>query len=148
MDEEFDEYTADICELCSRVAGEAHTGQLRRDGQPYMQHPLRVADTCARHVGTGPLSNLFYCIAVLHDVLEDTSLGVDDLAERGIPSLIVNQVVELTRRSGESYEHYIKRVRKSHMLRVIKVADMLDNLCDDPTPAQKKRYTTAILQLL
>src|SRR5215510_8949853 len=82
------------------LAVEAHRGQTRPDGSPYVLHPLRVmlalGDETDRVAG------------VLH-VVEDTPVTLDELRRRGYGEEVVEAVDRLTRRAGESYEAFVER---------------------------------------
>jgi len=59
-------------------AKQAHTGMKRRDGDPYIMHPLAVARIVCKEIGLGSTS---ICAALLHDVVEDTDYGVEEIAD-------------------------------------------------------------------
>lgn len=71
------------------------------------------------------------CIALLHDVLEDSELTADDLLEKGVPKCIVYKVQTLTKAPEEKYMDYIKRVKKDPVCALVKIADIEHNL--DPS---------------
>jgi (p)ppGpp synthase/HD superfamily hydrolase len=104
----------------------AHVGQLDKSGRPYYLHPLRVAMRLAhctpaeRHA------------ALLHDVVEDTSVTLQDLAVMGYGEDVLELVDLLTRRmpERESHNQYMERLVQSgnaQALRV-KLADVYDNM--------------------
>lgn len=66
-------------------------------------------------------------VAYLHDVLEDTSVTVDELRNM-FPNEIVDGVITLTHRKDESYFEYISRVSTSKLAKKVKAADLLHNL--------------------
>lgn len=102
------------------VAQMAHTGQVRKDGSPYIEHPFRVAERL-RGMGTG-----IFSAALLHDVVEDSEWTLDDLRELFRPR-VVDCVDALTRRDGESYRDYIERLALDEWAKAIKLADIADN---------------------
>ena len=55
---------------------EAHSGMRRRSGEPYIFHPLEVAEICISEIGLGTTSII---AALLHDVVEDTEYQLDDI---------------------------------------------------------------------
>src|SRR5436309_2152016 len=61
-----------------RVATEAHSAQKRSSGEPYIVHPITVAETVAEW----GLDHEAIMAALLHDVVEDTPISVDDLRKR------------------------------------------------------------------
>ncbi|MCR6656619.1 MAG: hypothetical protein NVV63_12595 [Opitutus sp.] len=132
-----------IAALCYEIATKAHEGQTRRDGRtPYIEHPRAVANK-VRAYGLDHV-----CVAILHDVLEDSDLSPIDLTEQGVPLAIVLEVDRLTKREGETYNEFIARIRPFPVARRVKIADILHNLSDTPTVAQVKKYATALLFLV
>lgn len=71
-----------IVDLALKIAVEAHTGQVDRDQEAYILHPLTV--------GLMGKTDEERCAGFLHDVLEDTSYTAEDLLEKGIPESVVN----------------------------------------------------------
>ena len=119
------------------ISRKAHEGQFRRDGvTPYYYHPLRVAlmvDTDEEKA-----------VALLHDVLEDSDYTIDELLELRVPKEIVVAVDVITKRDGESYETYLKRVYINDLAKKVKIADMHQNLSDGPTYKQIKKYSKGL----
>jgi len=118
----------------------AHMGQFRRDGvTPYIKHPERVVEILA---GKDEVTR---AVGWLHDVIEDTTTTYQDLQDEGFHSEIVNAVVLLTRVDSANYKIYLKALSEDPIARTVKIADMLANLTDSPTPRQIKKYTEALL---
>lgn len=108
-----------LAEVALRVALDAHRGQVDKGGEPYIWHPIRVA--------MGFQTDALRCVALLHDVLEDSSLGVGDL-EASFGPVITDAVLCLTRRAGQSYEDFIRQCGRNAMARAVKLRDLADNL--------------------
>ncbi|HEV7128568.1 MAG TPA: HD domain-containing protein [Ktedonobacterales bacterium] len=102
------------------LAVQAHHGQLEKNGQPYILHPLRVMFRLEHEHER--------MAAVLHDVVEDTPHTLDDLRARGYPPEVVAAVDCLTRRPTETYEEFIERAAVDHIARRVKLADLEDNM--------------------
>jgi (p)ppGpp synthase/HD superfamily hydrolase len=66
--------------------------------------------------------------AVLHDVVEDSGLTIEDLRREGIPEAALAAVAHLTRVDGESYDEFIERVKQNDIARGVKLADLEDNM--------------------
>jgi len=102
------------------LACKVHAGQADKAGQPYILHPLRLMlkfhDENARMA------------AVLHDVVEDGNISLDDLRELGIPEQVVAAVDCLSRREGESYDAFIERLAVDKLARRVKIEDVRDNM--------------------
>jgi len=134
------EITQHELELAERFASSAHQGQFRRDGTtPYVEHARRVAARLDQRT--------LKAVALLHDVLEDTSATEEELAAAGISREVIDAVRILTK-DGSPYESYLERVKSHPIARPVKVADMLDNISDFPTEAQIVKYAKGLLFLL
>lgn len=103
-----------------QIAVSAHAGQVDKAGQPYILHPLRVM--CSVET---PHERL---VAVLHDVIEDTSVTIDDLANEGFPAEVLDAVQALTKLSGESRLDAARRAVRNTIARKVKLADVADNM--------------------
>lgn len=123
----------DIIAEAKSLAHAAHGNQTRRDGTPYINHPARVA-VKVEQLGGGPDE---VAAAWLHDVLEDTAYTEADLFEAGIPHRIVAIVKTLTKRAGIPYDEYLSEVNYSKAARLVKIADIIDNLSDTHTLPKK-----------
>ncbi|MFO7779370.1 MAG: HD domain-containing protein [Nitriliruptoraceae bacterium] len=103
------------------IATRAHAGQVDKAGNGYLAHPLRVA---ARVVDEG---EEVVAAALLHDVLEDSELTLQDLAAAGMPPKVLETVDRLTRRPGESHSAAVRRAAAHPVAAVVKRADIADN---------------------
>lgn len=102
------------------LAVQAHRGQVDKVGQPYALHVLRVMfrlETEQERI-----------VAVLHDVIEDTSYTPDDLHALGYSEEVLAALDCLTRRSTETYEQFIERAAANPLARRVKLADLEDNM--------------------
>lgn len=106
-------------EKALQIAAQAHEGQKDKDGQPYILHPLRVM-----HAVEGLEAQI---IAVLHDVVEDTSTTLEDLRVAGFSATILAGVRGVTHGKGESYADYVVRCKTNALARQVKLADLEDN---------------------
>lgn len=128
--------------LASSIARKAHYGQFRRDGiTPYITHPEAVAESLE---GEHPD---VIAAAWLHDVLEDTDTTMQDLLLSGLPGSVVEAVVSLTKKRGDTYEAYLWRVGMNEIARKVKTADIQHNLSDSPTERQIAKYRNALQYL-
>jgi (p)ppGpp synthase/HD superfamily hydrolase len=131
-----------LSERAEEIARRAHAGQFRRDGiTPYITHPAGVA----ARVGEDESRR---AVAWLHDVLEDTPETPDSLAAAGMSAEVIDAVLCLTRLPDHSYENYLLGVLNNPLARAVKIADMLHNLSEQPTPKQIRKYAAALLQLV
>jgi (p)ppGpp synthase/HD superfamily hydrolase len=70
-------------------------------------------------------------VAVLHDVVEDTTISLTHLLDAGYPAGVVAALDALTRREDEAYEAYIERVAHNHVATRIKLVDLAENLANN-----------------
>lgn len=124
-----------------RLASSAHLGQKRRGGDNYIIHPLRVANRVTSY------GYKYECVGLLHDIIEDTQVDKEYLLSQGVDSDIVDAVVILTKTEDMSYEDYLDRVKNNEYARQVKIADMIDNLSDNPTIKQIKKYARGLVTL-
>lgn len=130
-------------------AREKHKGQKRLDGEDYINHPYRVFE----YVGDD--DEELACVAILHDVLEDT-----DTTEQELLSIFPDEVVEavkiVTRDEKDNYEYFIDSIRRSGNSNAIhvKIGDIKDNLSTienipdlDKRKRLKERYEKALTVL-
>ena len=92
--------------------------------------------------------------AVLHDVVEDTEITMDDLRDAGYRPEIVDAIDALTHRTEDSYEQYIESVARNPVARRVKIADLEENLANNrrsalgPGNADRiRRYEAALDRL-
>jgi len=113
------------------LATQAHAGQVDKAGVSYILHPLRVMFRVRSEVER--------TVAILHDVVEDTSITLGDLREAGYSEEILEAVDHLTRREGETYRQFIERVREDELARIVKLADLEDNMdpSRNPNPTEE-----------
>lgn len=105
--------------LADQIAREAHEGQVDKAGRPYIEHPRAVETQMAT-----PAQKV---VALLHDTLEDTDVTAEDL-RRQFGDGVADAVRTLTRRSGEDYFDYIRRVKELPLARKVKLADLRHNM--------------------
>ncbi len=81
-------------------------------------------------------------VAVLHDVIEDTPISLEDLGM--FPTAVVEAINTLTKRPNEDYEAYLTRVMADPLALVVKIADMTDNLDISRIPQPTARDYTRL----
>lgn len=116
-------------------ANQAHKGIKRRSGEPYIMHPLAVAQIVCTEIGLGSTS---ICAALLHDVVEDTDYTVEDIENIFGPKIA--QIVDgLTKISGgifgdrasaqaENFKKLLLTMSDDIRVILIKIADRLHNM--------------------
>jgi (p)ppGpp synthase/HD superfamily hydrolase len=139
-----------ISQLVLAIATKAHSGQVDKAGQPYIDHPIAVAES-VRHLG-----ETHYAAALLHDVIEDTGYDAKYLLATGVPSNVVEAVEVLTHRKGESRIDYYQRVRQHPVALAVKLADVAHNageqrlaaLSQEDSKRLRNKYAEARMILL
>lgn len=101
-----------------RIAYDAHAGQLDKCGQPYIFHPFHVAEQMDDEAST--------CVALLHDVVEDSDVTLDDLV-REFPSDVVEGVRLMTREPAVDYFDYVRAIKGHPLAQKVKLADLAHN---------------------
>ena len=109
-----------LLEKAILLAVKAHQGQVDKAGAPYILHPLRVMLKLN--------SETEMITGILHDVIEDTNWTLENLRQERFPEEIIEALDCLTRREGEDYQDFIKRVAGNPLARNVKLADLEDNL--------------------
>ncbi len=147
----------DIERVCSayHFSADAHAGQFRTSGEPYVSHPLAVAATLAGwHLDPQALS-----AALLHDVVEDTTISNADIAARfgKTTAALVDGVSKLDRLEHQSYEdaqaeNYRKMLlamARDVRVILIKLADRLHNMrtLDAVRPDKRRRIARETLEI-
>lgn len=107
-------------ELAISVALNAHKGQLDKGGHPYILHPLAVMNRVE--------SMEEKIVAVLHDVIEDTEVTLEQLRELGFSEEIIKAISLLTRSKEDSYEKFIEKTTTNAIARNVKIADIQENM--------------------
>src|SRR5437763_1867826 len=135
-----------IVQRAYEVADRCHRGQFRRSGDPYITHPLAVA-TIVAELG---MEEPTICAALLHDTVEDTALGLDDVRREfgDEVAMLVDGVTQLDKvKYGESAEaetirKMVVAMAKDPKVLILKLADRLHNVRTlEFLPAEKQQRT-------
>ena len=101
------------------IAATAHEGQRDKEGLPYILHSLRVMDNV-----DGEDAKI---VAIFHDVVEDTSVSIEDIRRAGFAEAILAAVLCVTHSKDTPYSEYVIRCKGNPIARQVKLADLLDN---------------------
>lgn len=130
-----------------KLAYEMHEGQKDRSGIPYIFHPIHLAEQMVDEDST--------IVALLHDIVEDTSMTFDKLLDLGFTSEIVDAIQLLTKPEEEDYLDYVSRVKQNELARKVKLADLTHNMdltrLDQPSQKdyeRKNKYLKALELLI
>ena len=131
------------------IAYHAHHGQVDKSGVPYIFHPLHLAESMEDEISC--------CAALLHDVVEDTNITLEDLAQQ-FPAEVVDVVALLTHEEGVDYFDYVRRIKENPIAKKVKLADLAHNsdtsrFAGVPVPPERigyfqRKYTKAKAILL
>jgi (p)ppGpp synthase/HD superfamily hydrolase len=137
--------------LAYEVASRAHEGQMRDEGSPYILHPLRVAVSLVDELDID--SPALVCAALLHDVIEDSPVTRDQIADM-FGEEVAEIVWLLTKSDDVSLPDYLAAIEAAsdEGATIVKLCDRLDNLrflAHSPKLEKKRRYvrTTEIFYL-
>jgi len=116
------------------ISLEAHKNMRRKSGEPYIYHPIAVAQICAEEIGLGTTSII---CALLHDVVEDSELSIEDI-ERLFSKKEAKIIDGLTKISGvfdqgsssqaENFKKMLLTMSEDVRVILIKLADRLHNM--------------------
>ena len=110
-------YSVDVM-TAKAWAARWHEGQRDKAGKPYVTHPERVAGRLS-----APEEQV---VAWLHDTVEDTGLTLREIENAFGPETAA-AVDAVSRRPGEDWEDYLRRVKQNEVARKVKISDLIDN---------------------
>lgn len=128
------------------ISFNAHKDQIDKGGMPYVYHPFHLAEQMDDEYST--------CVALLHDVAEDSDINLDDLKAEGFPSEVIEALMLLTHDDAVPYMDYIRKVKTNPIAKKVKLADLehnsdlsrLDSV-DDKAVERANKYKHAIIIL-
>ena len=138
-----------------RFSDEMHLGQVRKSGEPYISHPIAVAEICA----DWKLDAQAIMAALLHDVMEDQDVKKDELIERfGAPvATLVDGLSKLEKiefqsqieAQAENFRKMLLAMASDVRVILIKLADRLHNMrtLEVMTPAKKRRIASETMEV-
>ena len=100
------------------IAYNAHHGQLDSNGIPYIFHPLHLAEQMNDEISC--------CCAILHDVVEDTGVTMEEL-EQDFPREVTDVLKLLTHGKDVPYEQYVRAIKTNPIAVEVKLADIAHN---------------------
>ena len=129
-----------------KISFKAHKDQVDKSGLPYVYHPFHLAeqmnDECS------------ICVALLHDVVEDTDISLDDLASDGFPAEVIEALTLMTHNDNVPYMDYVRKIKTNPIAAKVKLADLEHNsdltrldLVDDAALERADKYRRAIFLL-
>lgn len=101
-----------------RIAFDVHKNQTDKTGLPYIYHPFEVASALK--------SEYEICVALLHDVVEDSSVTLDELA-KDFPVPVIEALRLLTHDKAVPYMDYVRAIKPNALAKAVKLADLQHN---------------------
>lgn len=108
-----------LTKAAMKLCFEKHKNQVDKCGLPYPFHPFHVAESMTDEETT--------CVALLHDILEDTDTTREDLIALGFTPAIVKAVCMMTHDDDTPYLEYVQRLKANPIARAVKIADLTHN---------------------
>ncbi|MBE6731676.1 MAG: GTP pyrophosphokinase [Ruminococcaceae bacterium] len=102
-----------------KLCFEAHKDQLDKSSLPYVFHPFHLAEQMESEECT--------VVALLHDVVEDTNLTIEDLKAMGFSNEVTDAITLMTHEEGVEYMDYVKEIKNNEIARKVKLADLKHN---------------------
>ncbi len=135
-----------LTNLAMCVAYEAHHGKRDRSDVPYVFHPYHLAEQMDTEYEV--------LVALLHDVVEDSELTLEDLRQDGFPEEVVEAVRLLTHEEGVPYLDYVAALKDNPLAKKVKIADLRHNSdvtrlgkISEKTAKRVKKYAAALHML-
>ena len=101
-----------------RIAYNAHHGQLDYNGIPYIFHPIHLAEQMDDEFSC--------CVALLHDVVEDTDVTMEELAQE-FPAAVIDALKLMTHGDDVEYFTYVAAIKHNPIAKKVKLADIAHN---------------------
>ena len=137
----------ELTKKAMKIAFEAHKEQIDKSGIPYIYHPIHLAEQMSDEITT--------CVALLHDVVEDTNMTFEELEKLGFTNDIITALKLMTHDSNVPYMDYVRDIKTNIYAKTVKLADLRHNsdlsrldLIDNTVLARVSKYQEAIEILL
>ena len=138
-------YTA-LTKKAMQVCFAAHKEQVDKSGLPYVFHPFHLAEQMTEEDAV--------CVALLHDVVEDSGYTLADLEAMGFPKTVVEGIALMTHDPAVPYMAYVAAIGRHPVARAVKLADLRHNsdlsrldIVTDRDLQRAEKYAAAITLL-
>ena len=135
-----------LTKLAMKIAFEAHKEQRDKSGMPYIYHPMHLAEQMVDEATA--------CVALLHDVVEDTDITFEALAREGFTAEIIEALKLLTHDDAVTYMEYVAAIKNNPIAKAVKLADLAHNsdltrldVVDEKAIQRAEKYKQAIVLL-
>ena len=136
----------DLTKKALKISFDAHKNQIDKSGMPYVYHPFHLAEQMDDEIST--------CVALLHDVVEDTDTTLDELRSYGFPDEVIEALSLMIHSDDVPYLDYVRAMKDNPIARKVKLADLAHNsdlsrleIVDDKALERVNKYKQAILIL-
>lgn len=133
----------ELTKKAMKIAFEAHKNQVDKNGMPYIYHPVHLAEQMT--------DENTICVALLHDVVEDTDITLEDLEKEGFPEKIIAALRLMTHDKSVPYMDYVKAISTNPIAKAVKLADLKHNsdltrldVVDEKAIKRVEKYKQAI----
>ena len=109
----------DMTKKALKLSFEAHKEQVDKSGMPYVYHPFHIAEQMKDEDTT--------IVALLHDVVEDTDITVEDVRKMGFSEDVCEALSLMTHDENVPYMEYVKKLKKNPIAKAVKLADLKHN---------------------
>ena len=129
-----------------KLCFDVHKEQVDKSGLPYVFHPFHLAEQMETEDTT--------IVALLHDVVEDSELTLDDLRQMGFGDAVIAALALLTHDPAVEYMDYVRAIKDNPIARAVKLADLRHNsdltrldTVDEKALARREKYLQAMTLL-
>ena len=129
-----------------KLCFDIHKEQVDKSGLPYVFHPFHLAEQMETEETT--------IVALLHDVVEDSDLTLEDLRQMGFGDTVIAALALLTHDPAVEYMDYVRAVKDNPIARAVKLADLRHNsdltrldTVDEKALARREKYLQAMTLL-
>ena len=133
----------DATKKAMKLCFQAHKDQTDKSGIPYVFHPIHLAEQMKDEDTT--------VVALLHDVVEDTTYTPEDLAAMGFNDRVIAAIRLMTHDENLPYMEYVAKIKENPIAKAVKLADLAHNsdttrldTVDAKAAARVEKYTKAI----
>ena len=137
----------DMTKKALKLSFEAHKDQVDKSGMPYIYHPFHLAEQMKDEDTT--------IVALLHDVVEDTDITVDDIRKMGFNEEVCEALKLMTHDDNVPYIEYVSKLKRNPMAKIVKIADLEHNrdltrlnAVDEKALKRVEKYKRAMEELL
>lgn len=136
----------DMTKKALKLCFDIHKKQVDKSGLPYVFHPFHLAEQMETEETT--------IVALLHDVVEDSDLTLEDLRQMGFGDTVIAALALLTHDPAVEYMDYVRAVKDNPIARAVKLADLRHNsdltrldTVDEKALARREKYLQAMTLL-